>query len=52
MYVNLFFDGISNGELLTFKTWPPCMYYCLIIVYGIRDYSVCIWSMSYYSDYS
>jgi len=24
MYVNLFFDGLSNGELLTFKTGPPC----------------------------
>jgi len=25
MYVNLFFDGLSNGELLTFKTGPPCI---------------------------
>jgi len=25
MYVNLFFDGISNCELLTFKTGPPCI---------------------------
>jgi len=23
--VNLFFDGLSNGELLTFKTGPPCI---------------------------
>jgi len=27
MYVNLFFDGLSNGELLTFKTGPPCILY-------------------------
>jgi len=26
MYVNLFFDGLSNGELLTFKTGPPCIF--------------------------
>jgi len=25
MYVNLFFDGLSNGELLTFKTGPTCI---------------------------
>jgi len=25
MYVNLFFDGLMNGELLTFKTGPPCI---------------------------
>jgi len=24
-HVNLFFDGLSNGELLTFKTGPPCI---------------------------
>jgi len=25
MYVNLFFDGLTNGELLTFKTGPACI---------------------------
>jgi len=25
MSVNLFFDGLSIGELLTFKTGPPCI---------------------------
>jgi len=25
MHVNLFFDGLSNGELLTLKTGPPCI---------------------------
>jgi len=25
MYVNSFFDGLSNGELLKFKTGPPCI---------------------------
>jgi len=25
MYVNLFFNGLSNSELLTFKTGPPCI---------------------------
>jgi len=24
MQVNLFFDWLSNGELLTLKTGPPC----------------------------
>jgi len=24
MQVNLFFDWVSNGELLTLKTGPPC----------------------------
>jgi len=28
MYVNLFFDGLSNDELLTFKTGPPCIHIC------------------------
>jgi len=27
MFVNLFFDGLSNGELLTFKTGPPCIWH-------------------------
>jgi len=25
MHVNLFFDGLSNGELLKFKIGPPCI---------------------------
>jgi len=25
MQVNLFFDQLSNGELLTLKTGPPCI---------------------------
>jgi len=25
MQVNLFFDYLSNGELLTLKTGPPCI---------------------------
>jgi len=25
MHVNLFFDGLPIGELLTFKTGPPCI---------------------------
>jgi len=25
MHVNLFFDGLSFGALLTFKTGPPCI---------------------------
>jgi len=25
MQVNLFFDWLSNGELLTLKTGPPCI---------------------------
>jgi len=25
MNVNLFFNWLSNGELLTFKTGPPCI---------------------------
>jgi len=25
MCVNLFFDGLSIGDLLTFKTGPPCI---------------------------
>jgi len=29
MHVNLFFDGLSHGELLTFKTGPP---YILVIL--------------------
>jgi len=27
MHVNLFFDGLSIGGLLTFKTGPPCIWY-------------------------
>jgi len=26
MQVNLFFDWLSNGELLTLKTGPPCIW--------------------------
>jgi len=26
MHVNLFFDGLSIGKLLTFKTGPPCIF--------------------------
>jgi len=25
MHVNLFFNELWNGELLTFKTGPPCI---------------------------
>jgi len=24
-YMLTYFDGLSNGELLTFKTGPPCI---------------------------
>jgi len=34
MHVNLFFDGLSNGELLTIKTGPPCLY--IKILYTIH----------------
>jgi len=29
MQVNLFFDWLSNGELLTLKTGPPCIAICI-----------------------
>jgi len=30
MRVNLFFDGLSIDQLLTFKTGPPCIVICEI----------------------
>jgi len=35
MYVNLFFDGLSNGELLTFKTGPPCIEVSINLCYSV-----------------
>jgi len=40
MDVNLFFDGLSNGELLTLKTGPPCItlitFSCIVTVYSLQ----------------
>jgi len=33
MHLNLFFDRLSNGKLLTFKTGPPCIVYSIKSTY-------------------
>jgi len=46
MQVNLFFDGLSNGELLTLKTGPPCRKNFIVscVLFEIHRVSKLLWT--------